>query len=39
MLLLIGEAILAIEMVPDADDIGLSIHPHPYFERNFGKYT
>ena len=29
MLLLIGEAILAIEMVSDSDDIRLSIHPHP----------
>ena len=26
---LIGEAILAIEMGADVDDIGLSIHPHP----------
>ena len=26
---LIGEAVLAIEMGADADDIGLSIHPHP----------
>jgi len=26
---LIGEAILAIEMGADAEDIGLSIHPHP----------
>ena len=26
---LIGEAVLAIEMGADVDDIGLSIHPHP----------
>jgi len=26
---LIGEAVLAIEMGADAEDIGLSIHPHP----------
>jgi len=26
---LIGEAVLAIEMGADAEDVGLSIHPHP----------
>jgi dihydrolipoamide dehydrogenase len=26
---LIGEAVLAMEMGADAEDIGLTIHPHP----------
>lgn len=26
---LIGEAVLALEMGADAEDIGLTIHPHP----------
>ena len=33
---LIGEAILAIEMGADADDIGLSIHPHPTLTETVG---
>ena len=32
---LIGEAILAIEMGADAEDIGLSIHPHPTLTETF----
>ena len=33
---LIGEAILAIEMGADVDDIGFSIHPHPTLTETIG---
>ncbi len=33
---LIGEAVLAIEMNADAQDIGLSIHPHPTLAETLG---
>ena len=33
---LIAEAVLALEMGADADDIGLSIHPHPSLSETFG---
>jgi len=32
---LIGEAILALEMGADAEDIGLTIHPHPTLSETF----
>ena len=32
---LIAEAVLAIEMGADAEDIGLSIHPHPTLSETF----
>ena len=32
---LIGEAILAIEMGADSNDIGLTIHPHPTLSETF----
>lgn len=32
---LIAEAVLALEMGADADDIGLSIHPHPTLSETF----
>ncbi len=32
---LIGEAVLALEMGADAEDIGLSIHPHPTLSETF----
>ena len=32
---LIGEAILAIEMGADVEDISLSIHPHPTLTETF----
>lgn len=33
---LIAEAVLALEMGADAEDIGLSIHPHPSLSETFG---
>ena len=33
---LIAEATLAIEMGADAEDIGLTIHPHPTLSETFG---
>ncbi|WP_031431892.1 dihydrolipoyl dehydrogenase [Methylomicrobium agile] len=33
---LIAEAVLALEMGADADDIGLTIHPHPTLSETFG---
>ncbi|MGR9107069.1 MAG: dihydrolipoyl dehydrogenase [Gammaproteobacteria bacterium] len=33
---LIAEAVLALEMGADAQDIGLSIHPHPTLSETFG---
>lgn len=33
---LIAEAVLALEMGADAEDIGLSIHPHPSLAETFG---
>ncbi len=33
---LIAEAVLALEMGADAEDIGLSIHPHPTLSETFG---
>ena len=33
---LIAEAALAIEMGGDAEDIGLTIHPHPTLSETFG---
>jgi dihydrolipoamide dehydrogenase len=33
---LIAEAVLAIEMGCDAQDIGLSIHPHPTLSESLG---
>ena len=32
---LIGEAALALEMGADAEDIGLTIHPHPTLSESF----
>jgi dihydrolipoamide dehydrogenase len=32
---LIAEAVLALEMGADAEDIGLSIHPHPTLSETF----
>jgi dihydrolipoamide dehydrogenase len=32
---LIGEAVLALEMGADAEDISLSIHPHPTLSETF----
>ncbi|MBM3203472.1 dihydrolipoyl dehydrogenase, partial [Candidatus Woesearchaeota archaeon] len=32
---LIAEAVLALEMGADAEDIGLSIHPHPTLAETF----
>ncbi|NOU15656.1 MAG: FAD-dependent oxidoreductase, partial [Methylococcaceae bacterium] len=32
---LIGEAVLALEMGADAEDIGLTIHPHPTLSETF----
>jgi dihydrolipoamide dehydrogenase len=32
---LIAEAILALEMGADAEDIGLTIHPHPTLSETF----
>lgn len=33
---LIAEAVLALEMGADAEDIGLSVHPHPTLSETFG---
>ena len=33
---LIAEAVLAIEMGADAEDIGLTIHPHPTLSETIG---
>lgn len=33
---LIAEAVLALEMGADAEDIGLTIHPHPSLSETFG---
>ncbi|MFZ2171098.1 MAG: dihydrolipoyl dehydrogenase [Methylococcaceae bacterium] len=33
---LIAEAVLALEMGADAEDIGLTIHPHPMLSETFG---
>jgi dihydrolipoamide dehydrogenase len=33
---LIAEAVLALEMGADAEDIGLSIHPHPSLSETLG---
>jgi len=33
---LIAEAVLALEMGADAEDVGLSIHPHPTLSETFG---
>ena len=33
---LIAEAVLALEMGADAEDIGLTIHPHPTLSESFG---
>lgn len=33
---LIAEAVLALEMGADAEDVGLSIHPHPSLSETFG---
>ncbi len=33
---LIAEAVLALEMGADSEDIGLSIHPHPTLSETFG---
>ena len=33
---LIAEAVLALEMGADAEDIGMTIHPHPTFSETFG---
>ncbi len=33
---LIAEAVLALEMGSDAEDIGLTIHPHPTLSETFG---
>ena len=33
---LIAEAVLAIEMGADAEDIGLTIHPHPTLSETVG---
>jgi dihydrolipoamide dehydrogenase len=33
---LIAEAVLALEMGADAEDISLSIHPHPMLSETFG---
>lgn len=33
---LIAEAVLALEMGADAEDIGLTIHPHPTLSETFG---
>jgi dihydrolipoamide dehydrogenase len=33
---LIAEAVVALEMGADAEDIGLSIHPHPTLSETFG---
>jgi dihydrolipoamide dehydrogenase len=33
---LISEAVLALEMGADAEDVGLSIHPHPTLSETFG---
>jgi dihydrolipoamide dehydrogenase len=33
---LIAEAVVALEMGADAEDIGLSIHPHPSLSETFG---
>jgi dihydrolipoamide dehydrogenase len=33
---LIGEAVLALEMGADAEDIGLTIHPHPTLSETIG---
>jgi dihydrolipoamide dehydrogenase len=33
---LIAEAVLALEMGADAQDVGLSIHPHPTLSETFG---
>ncbi len=33
---LIGEAVLALEMGADAEDIGLTIHPHPTLNETIG---
>jgi dihydrolipoamide dehydrogenase len=33
---LIAEAVLALEMGADAEDIGLSIHPHPTLSETLG---
>jgi dihydrolipoamide dehydrogenase len=33
---LIGEAVLALEMGADCEDIGLTIHPHPTLNETIG---
>jgi len=33
---LVAEAVLALEMGSDAEDVGLSIHPHPTLSETFG---
>ena len=33
---LIGETVLALEMGADAEDIGLTIHPHPTLNESIG---
>jgi dihydrolipoamide dehydrogenase len=33
---LIAEAVLALEMGADAEDIGLTIHPHPTLSETLG---
>lgn len=33
---LLAEAVLALEMGADAEDVGLSIHPHPSLSETFG---
>jgi len=33
---LISEAVLAIEMGADVEDIGLTVHPHPTLGETFG---
>jgi dihydrolipoamide dehydrogenase len=33
---LISEAVLALEMGADAEDVGLAIHPHPTLSETFG---
>ncbi len=33
---LIAEAVLALEMGADAEDVGLTIHPHPMLSETFG---
>jgi dihydrolipoamide dehydrogenase len=32
---LIAEAVLALEMGADAEDIGLTVHPHPSLSETF----